>query len=222
MLLWRWLKKAETCRRYTARYLSLYLIIEQLLVCTWWLFILHRAWVITIWEEDCFLYVCTYVLQEHTLSAAFWTYFLTTLQNTNFYGWRVYRPKFCSNMWLLVDPITRAIASASTKFPNRWKRRKKEFLKFSRGNCDGSNVSYEKGTATSVKAFSLTAMWVCCLTCFYRLYYLSVPIYSKPIDSEVPGGILRLDMATEGSLKLELCMKVSIICDNNYLRVLRK
>lgn len=69
----------------------------------------------------------------------------------------MYSPKFCSNMWLLVDPITRAIASASTKFPNRWKRRKKEFLKFSRENCDGRNVSYKKGTANSVKAFSLTA-----------------------------------------------------------------
>jgi hypothetical protein len=46
-------------------------------------------------------------------------------------------------MWLLVDPITRAIASASAKFPNRWKRRKKEFLKFSRGNCDGSKEGYD-------------------------------------------------------------------------------
>ena len=60
-------------------------------------------------------------------------------------------------MWLLVDPITRAIASASTKFPNRWKRRKKKFVKFSRGNCDGGNVSYKKDTATSVKAFSSSA-----------------------------------------------------------------
>ena len=78
-------------------------------------------------------------------------------KHKNFYGWKVYSPQFCSNMWLLVDRITRAIASASTKFPNRWKRRKKEFLKFSRGNCDRSYVSYKKGTATSVKAFSLTA-----------------------------------------------------------------
>jgi hypothetical protein len=182
MLLWRWPKKAETCRRYTGRYLSLYLIIVQLLVCTWWLFILHRARIITKREEG-FLYVCTYVLQEHMFSVVFWTYSLTTLRNTNFYGWRLYRPKFCSNMWLLVDPITRTIASTSTKFPNRWKRRKKEFLKFSRGNCDGSNVSYKKGTAISVKAFYLTANVGLRPDLFYRLYYLSVPIYSKPIDS---------------------------------------
>jgi hypothetical protein len=155
--MWRWPKMAESRRRCTARCLSPYLIIVQLLVRTWWLFVLHRAWIITNREEDYFLYVCTYVLQEHVLSAVFWTYFLTALRNKNFYVWRVYSPKFCSNMWFLVDPITRAIASASTKFPNRWKRRKKDFLNFSRGNCDGSNVSYKKVTATSVKAFSLTA-----------------------------------------------------------------
>lgn len=135
----------------------------QLLVCIWWLLLLHGAWIIINREKDCFLYVCTYLLQVqvqiqvHMLSVDFWTYFLTTLRNTNFHGWRVYSSQFCSNMWLLVDRITRAIASASTKFPNRWKRRKKEFLKFSRGNCDGSNVSYKQGKATSVKAFSLTA-----------------------------------------------------------------
>jgi hypothetical protein len=75
----------------------------------------------------------SYVLQTHMVSAAFDTYFLTTLWNMNFFFWTVYGLKFWSNMWLLVDRITRAIASASTKFPNRWKRRKKKFVKFSRG-----------------------------------------------------------------------------------------
>jgi hypothetical protein len=45
---WRWLKKAETCRRFTTRCISLYLIIAQLLVYIyiWWLVLLHWTWII--------------------------------------------------------------------------------------------------------------------------------------------------------------------------------